>query len=159
MEDRVGNPVPSEQEVSAWVTDTDALRAKLQKYCVALTSEERKRAVKFRPGGDAVVALVGKLLDEHEIRLPDVSSEAMNADMLVARRLGTLRASVASLLQLIDDTVLEAESEAWWSTTAGYTALARVSKGNARLEADLKPVVSFFRIGKRTKKPTDPEPE
>ena len=155
MKDRVGDPVPSEQEVAAFVANTGALRAKLEKYCVPLTSEERKRAVKFRPGGDAVVALVGKLLDEHAMALPDVSSQAMNADMLVARRLGTLRASVASLLQLVDDTILEAESEAWWSATAGYTALARVSKGNARLEADLKPVVSFFRIGKRTKKPTE----
>jgi hypothetical protein len=152
MKDRVGNTMPSEADVNKLVGEIASVRAKAEKFCVQLTSEERKKAVKFREGGDAIAALVGKLLDEHAVTLPGVSRESIAADVQLARRLEPLRSAVVSLLQLIDDTILEAESEAWWATTAGYTALARISKGDARLEADLKPVVTFFRIGKRTPK-------
>jgi len=153
MENRVGDPLPGEAEVGKLVTDVHTLRTKAEKFCVALTADERKKAVKFREGGDAIVALVGKLLDEHGVTLPDVTRDGMTADVQLARRIEPLRASVASLLQLLDDTILEAESEAWWAATASYTALARMSKGNARLEADLRPAVEFFRLGKRNPKP------
>jgi hypothetical protein len=154
MEHRVGDPLPSEGDVDKLVNDVGTIRTKTEKFCVALTTEERKKAVKFREGGDAIVALVGKLLDEHGVTLPDVTRDGMTADVQLARRIEPLRASIASLLQLLDDTILEAQSEAWWAATAGYTALARMSKGNARLEADLRPAVEFFRLGKRTPKPT-----
>jgi hypothetical protein len=57
----------------------------------------------------------------------------------------------------LDDSILNARSECWWSATALYTALARVADGNPELESALAPVVGFFAIGKR-KKPQPPTP-
>ena len=156
MDNRVGDPLPTETEIAKLVKEVSAIGATLEKTCVALTSDERKKAVKIRSGGDAIVAVIGRLLDDHGVTLPDVTRDDMNADIQLVRRLAPLRDALASVLQLVDDTVLEAESEAWWAATAGYTALHRMAKGNAKLEADLKPAVEFFRIGKRAPKLAGP---
>ena len=93
---------------------------------------------------------------DHDVTLPDVNAEDMNADLTLSRCLAPLRTEVASLLQRIDDTILEAEAETWYATTAGYTALVRLSKHDAKLQSELAPAVSFFRLGKRAPKTQAP---
>ncbi len=81
----------------------------------------------------------------------------MNADLQLAKRLQPLADAVSDLSLLLSDTMLEAHSEAWWSATAYYTALARMAPADPNLEAALKPAVDFFATGRRGAKTTQPK--
>ena len=152
MQNLVGDYVPSEAEIEKLVKEVEAIQTKLEKYCVSLTADDRQKAIKIRTGGRTIVSLIGTLLEKHGVILPDVSREAMNADMELAERLAPLAAALGAVNQLVDDTILEAHSEAWWAATAGYSTLQRMASQTAGLGAALAPAVEFFRLGKRKPK-------
>jgi hypothetical protein len=155
MEDRVGTNMPSDAEVQQLEKDLASVRQRLEKYCVTLTPKERKGLLKMRPGGEAIAALVGRLATDHGVTLPGANTPAMNADLELARRLQRVETEVAKVRRLVRDTVLEAQSEAWWAATALYTALNRTRSSQPSLEADLQPAVAFFATGRR-KNPVEP---
>lgn len=151
MQDKVGSKVPSSEEVTNLVADVRSLSDRVAAYTVTLSAEERASTVKMRTGGESVVANVGSLAQSHGITLPNVSVDGMIADLALAQRIRPLATAVGQLCQRLDDTVLEAQSECWWATTALYTALSRVAGADASLESELKPVVDFFATGRRRK--------
>jgi hypothetical protein len=144
MQDMVGDAIPSEKEIEQFVAQLRAIEAKLEKYTVLLTLEQRKGTTKMRSGGERVVGQVGALATEHGVALPGVSVEGMLADLTLAQRLAPLSDAIQSLQRRVDDTVLEAQSECWWAATALYTALARASGATAKLEAALNPSLKIF---------------
>jgi hypothetical protein len=151
MQDKVGSKVPSADEIAQLVVDVRALADRIAPYTVTLSADERAATVKMRTGGENIVSQVGTLAQNHSITLPQVSIDGMIADLTLAQRLRPLASAVGQLCQRLDDTVLEAQSECWWATTALYTALSRVAGANATLESELKPVVEFFASGRRKK--------
>lgn len=155
MQDKVGSKVPSADEIAQLVSDVRALMDRIAPYTVTLSADERGATVKMRTGGENIVGQVGALAQSQGITLPHVSVDGMIADLTLAQRLRPLASAVEQLGQRLDDTVLEAQSECWWATTALYTALSRVAGANAALESELKPVVEFFAAGRR-KKPAAP---
>lgn len=158
MQDRVGNKVPSQQEIDKLLREIDAITAKVEAYTVALTTEQRAATTKMRTGGESLAATIGHLATEHGLALPSISVEAMNADFLLAERLKPLAEAARALASRIDDTVLEAQSEGWWAATAFYTSLARISGTLPALQSALKPVVDFFAVGRRKPKATPTAP-
>jgi hypothetical protein len=155
MQDKVGSKVPTEKEVQKLIEDVKAIQAKIEEYTIALTSDDRAVTTKMRTGGESVVGTIGGLAKDHGLSLPEISVDAMNADLLLVQRLRPLSSALGALLQRVDDTILEAQSECWWAATAFYTTLARLSSANATLQAALKPVVDFFAVGRR--KPKEPK--
>jgi hypothetical protein len=151
MQDKVGSNVPSSEEIAKLVADVRSLSDRIAPYTITLSAEERATTVKMRMGGENVVAQVGSLAQAQGITLPNVSVDGMLADLTLAQRIRPLAIAVEQLCRRLDDTVLEAQSECWWATTALYTALSRVAGANAALESELKPVVDFFAIGRRKK--------
>jgi hypothetical protein len=149
MQDRVGSTIPSEKEIDALIKDINDVEARVKKFTVLLTKEERGATTKFRRGGELIVGTLAVLAEEHGIKLPKISGEGMKADLLLAQRVRPLAVAVEGLRQRLDDTVLEAQSECWWAATAFYTALSRMVDADPRLEAALGPVVEFFAIGRR----------
>ncbi len=156
MQDKVGSKVPSAEEVTRLVADVRAILDKIAPYTVTLSAEERSATVKMRTGGETIVARVGELAQAHAITLPQASVDGMLADLTLAQRLRPLASAIEQLSKRLDDTVLEAQSECWWTTTALYTALSRVAGANAALEAELKPVIEFFAAGRRKKPVVSP---
>lgn len=152
MHAMVGDTIPSEKEVEQLVAQIRAIEAKLEKYTVLLTVDQRKTTTKMRSGGEAIVPQVGALATEHGVALPGVTVDGMLADLTLAQRLAPLSAAIQGLQRRVDDTVLEAQSECWWAATALYSALARASGATPKLESALKPIVDFFAIGRRVKK-------
>jgi hypothetical protein len=152
MQDMVGDPVPTEKEIEALVAQIQGIEAKLERYTVLLTAEQRKATTKMRSGGETIVPKVGVLATEHGVALPGVSVDGMLADLALAQRLAPLSAAIQGLQRRVDDTVLEAQSECWWAATALYSALARASGATPKLEASLRPIVEFFAVGRRVKK-------
>ena len=153
MLNRVGDVVPTEQQVESLVEDVVAIQKRIEKFTVSLTREERVSSAKMRTGGEGVVGAVGQLAEEHEIALPQITVQGMTADLTLAQRLRPLAEAARQLSQRVDDTILTAQSECWWSATAFYTTLARVAAVSPTLQEALRPIVDFFAQGPRKKAP------
>ena len=158
MQNRVGDVIPSEKQVESLVEDIQAIQKKIEKFTVSLTSEERLASAKMRTGGEGVVAAVAQLAEQHEIALPQITVEAMMADLTLAQRLRPMAHAVRELSQRLDDTILTAQGECWWSATAFYTTLARVAAVSPALQQALRPIIDFFAHGPRKKPDAPPTP-
>lgn len=156
MENLVGDAVPSEGEIEKILKDIDATRTKLEKYTYDLNPEGRQRALKPPEGSESTTELIARLLTKHEVSLPGVSAEEMLADLAIARRMSPLVDALTTLLRTVQDTILQANSERWAGTTAGYTALVRAMGADASLENELKPAMEAFGVG-RKRKPREPK--
>jgi hypothetical protein len=157
MQNRVGTIVPSEEEIQGLLKDVQALATKVQKFTLMLSAEDRKRTTKMRARGERIVELVGDLAARNQVSLPRISVADMKNDLALNQRLAPLASALASISQTISDTMLQAQSECWWATTAFYSALARLSDVDPQLEAALKPAVEFF--SRRRRRDPDGEPE
>lgn len=149
MENRVGNHVPSIHEIDALMKEVADLRDKIAKFSVNLTVDERRRATRFRPGGEPIVQMITDLARTEGVTLPKLTPDDVVADLRLAERIRPLVDAVEAVSRTLSDTLIEAQSECWWGATAFYTALARAASDDARLESALRPAVDFFAIGRR----------
>ena len=152
MENKVGDTVPSEDTLNATNEELTNARQKLKPFLVSLSVEERRRALRFRPGGEAIVALMAKLARQTGVSLPGVSVEGMEGDLALSKTLSSVEENAQVLLDAVSDTRLQALSEAWWAATALYTSLSRVADSDPELARALKPATEFFAVGRRTPK-------
>lgn len=157
MQNRVGAVVPSEEEIQALVKDVQNLAAKVQRFTLMLSAEDRKRTTKMRARGERIVELVGDLAVQNQVSLPRISVADMKNDLALNQRLAPLAQALSNLSQAISDTMLQAQSECWWAATAFYSALSRLSDLDPQLETSLKPAVEFF--ARKRKREPDAEPE
>ena len=154
MQNRVGSLIPSAEDTQQLVKEFDTFVAKIDKYTLMLSAEQRKRTTKMRVQGERIVDLIGTLATRHQVALPRISVGDMNADLLLAQRLAPLAARLNAASQKVADTILQAQSECWWSAMAFYSALTRLSNVDAELEAALKPAIEFFARRARPEEPT-----
>lgn len=157
MQNRVGHIIPSDQEIQQLVKDIESLGAKIQKFTLRLSAEQRQRTTKMRVSGERIVEMVGALATRHEVSLPRISVQDMKNDLTLAQRLAPLAQALEIVSRTIGDTILQAQSECWWATTAFYSALARLSDIDPQLEGELKPVVEFFAKRRRSVPTPDPQ--
>jgi len=155
MQNKVGTVLPSANEMEALKADLQSVIDRLAKYTTTLSKEERLATTKFRPGGERMVNLIGELAKSYGIILPGISPEDMNTDLQLIQQLQPLTPLLDSLGQMLSDTILEAQSECWWATTAYYSALSRMAPADPKLEASLRPAIEFFAIGRRKNKSPD----
>lgn len=153
MENKVGDEVPTEAEIVAAVKVIAELRAKLAKFTVKLTPEERRHLLRFRPGGERIVELIGGLAEKYDVTLPDMPVEGMRDDLTLAQRLAPLVREVNLLGEHLADTTAAAYSEAWQAATGNYSVLSRVSAANPALASELGPAKEFFATRKRKTTP------
>jgi len=152
MQDLVGDVIPSDKDIAKLVEELQAIEAKIEKYTVVLTTDQRSSTTKMRSGGENVVGDIATLTTSHGVALPKITVDGMKRDLLLAQRLRPLAAQAAKLAQRLDDTILEAQSECWWAATAFYSALARISGADAALQKAMEPIVAFFAVGRRKAK-------
>jgi hypothetical protein len=94
----------------------------------------------------------------HDVALPGITADGMEADLSLAEKLKSVRDAAESLYQFVDDTILEASSECWYAATAYYTMMSRMVSSYP----DVKPVVaqvsSLFATGRRKQAGSAPQP-
>jgi hypothetical protein len=154
MDDRVGDSVPTAKQVDKWKAEIDRLKKEIEPYTIHLDTEARKHLLRFRPGGERVASLAAELGEQKKLEIPGVSGERIRADLELAARLQPLATALATLSERVDDTSLEAQAEAWWGTTAYYTALQGLARSDGALQKALEPIKEFFATGRR--KPRGP---
>jgi hypothetical protein len=144
MKNQVGSVIPSAEDIQQLVKDIETFAAKIDKFTLMLSSEERQHTTKMRARGERVVELVGTLATRHQITLPRISVNDMNADLVLAQRLAPLAPLLEAAAQKVSDTILQAQSECWWAAMAFYSALTRLSHVDPELEDALRPAIEFF---------------
>jgi hypothetical protein len=144
---------PTQKQVDALIADVMAIQKRIEGFTVSLTDAERRGITKMRPGGEGVVATLVQVAQQHDVKLPEVSATGIAGDLALAQRLRPLGEATRQLFRRVEDTILNAQGDCWWSATALYTALSRIAAGNATLQASLRSVVAFFATGPRKKTP------
>lgn len=156
MQNKVGTQVPSAAVIETAVRSVESARESVARQTISLTPDQRKSALKIRPGGERMVALLADLARKSGVDLPDMPIDAMERDLELAQALQPLSTAASTLQQRVDDTILEAQAECWHAATAYYTILQRMSSANPALADQLKPVRDFFATGRRRTAPVDP---
>ncbi len=149
MQDRVGAKIPTDEQVAGWLATIKKLQQDMEPYGVGLTPEERRHTLKFRPGGETIVHALAVSVRNHDVALPGITADGMEADLNVAEKLKPVRDAAEALYQFADDTILEASSECWYAATAFYTTLTRMVSGYPDIKAVVAQVSALFATGRR----------
>jgi len=149
MQDRVGTNVPTSAQLEGWLATINQIREEMEPYGVGLTPDERKHTLTFRPGGETIVHALASTVRKHNVALPGITADGMEADLLVTQQMKSVRDAAESLYQFADDTVLEASSECWYAATAYYTALSRMVSSFPDIKAVVGQVADFFSTRRR----------
>src|SRR5262245_53913345 len=80
MDNKVGDTIPSEREAAKLAAQLDALEKAIADFSVTLSAEERRRQLRFRPGGERAVQLVARLAQKYKLALRGAPIEGMLAD-------------------------------------------------------------------------------
>ncbi len=144
MKNLVGSVIPSEAQIKDWQDRFQKLAEEIEPYTIKLSADEARHLLRFRPGGEVIVALVADLATKYGIALPDMPVEGMQADLTLAQRLAPVASRVGLIADRLTDTLGQARSETWQAATGNYSVLARVSAANPSLEKEMAPARAFF---------------
>src|SRR5438067_1259014 len=84
LQNLVGSVVPSEAEVKKAADAVEALTKQSSKYTVHLTADQRKAALKGRPGGNEIADKIGGLAGKYHVVIPNMTLADMQADQTLA---------------------------------------------------------------------------
>ena len=144
MKNLVGSVIPSEAQIKDWQDRFQKLADEIEPYTIKLSADDARHLLRFRPGGETIVALVADLATKYGIALPDMPVEGMQADLTLAQRLAPVASSVGLIADRLNDTLGQARSETWQAATGNYSVLVRVSAANPSLEKEMEPARAFF---------------
>jgi hypothetical protein len=144
----------SASDIEKLVKEVEAFASRVKKYTVTLTADERRRLMRFRPGGEKLIGLVTELSQKHHASVPGACVDDMRTDLEAAQRLQPLADALRAIADRVEDTINESQAECWWTAMAFYTALARMAETDPQLDQDLGPATDFFTMGRRTRKTT-----
>src|SRR5262249_20114170 len=140
------------KQMKALVERVSQVLRELDRYTVALTPGDKQRLIKPRRGSEKIGELIATIADERKVRLPTASTAQIAAQRSRAKRYAPLQIAAESLTAALHDTIFDAESKAWRSTLAFYTALQGLASNDATLQTALEPAKQFFATGKRKPK-------
>jgi hypothetical protein len=155
MQKRVGAKLPSDEQVSVWLATLNRLQQEMAPFGVGLTPDERRRTLKFRPGGESIVHTLAAAVRNHALALPGLTADGMEADLALARKLKPVRDATEALYQFVDDTILEAFSECWYAATAYYSTFSRMVSGFPDIKPVVAEVASFFARRRKSVEPAE----
>jgi hypothetical protein len=138
--------IPSADDVAKWTSLLDGVSTMLGESATPMTTQQRRRSLKLRKGGEPMVGLLSGLGSQYNVQLPGVDPQALQTNILLAQRLQPLDTKLRAVAALVSDTVANAKTQSWQGTTALYTALVRASSRSPSLQTELKPAVDFFSV-------------
>lgn len=148
----------ADRDIERLVADLRAIRGRIAQFGVTLTKSERRRAIKFRPGGEEIVERLANIAQTFGLTtLPSTTTAEMLENLSLARRLRPLQQELERLERTVADTLLQAQSDCWGGAMTFYTTLARSARDNAELAKAMESLFQFFAIGKRSTRNPPPE--
>jgi hypothetical protein len=151
MQNLVGDNAPSEQTFGTYLKTLRGLETEFKAFCITLGPAERKRLLHARLGAEPHIARVQELAAKFGVNIEGIPTAGMMADLALWISLRAVQDVLRSLLQWVDDTAGEAESEAWQAFLAYYGALSAIAPRVPALAVLLAPTVEFMATGARKK--------
>jgi hypothetical protein len=149
MENRVGNVIPTKEQVSEFTTKLRDVLAFIKTFGVVLSDDERTSRSHPRKNSDTHVETVLKLAGEYGLSLPNAPIQGVRDDFDLVSRIEPMLPQLPLLQQTLKDTIAQAEHEYWEGFLAYYGALVSMSSRIPELAIALKEVIDFMSIGKR----------
>lgn len=147
----VGSVVPAEQDVEKLVNAVQGCVEEMGLWGQILASDQRPRMLKFRLGGEKQIALVAELAREKKLQIDTYPIDGMLADLKIGEAAERIEKKVEALQQLVADTRLAGQSEAWQAFLGYYAMLSSMAARDPDLAARLRPVVDFMSTGRKPK--------
>lgn len=118
----------------------------------ALTSTEKRHALKMRKGGEKIVPQIGNLVQQQQLESAALPVAQMNALLGKAQALQPLSTRVAAFAKHVDDVIFLAESQSFEMAVQYYALLQRRAVTDAELKTALAPIAAFFAYRHKTAK-------
>ena len=132
-----------EQYVQETVAELDTVEVGLGND-PALTPAQKRHALKFRKGGDKIIAQIGNLAQQQQLESPGLNVTDMMGTLGKAQALAPLSDRVHAFAKHVDDVVFKAESDSLAMAQQFYALLRRRSLMDAELRTAMAPVVGYF---------------
>jgi hypothetical protein len=149
--------VPTDADVDHWLSEIDGLVTELGTYTQALTSNDRRRMLKVRRGGERHIEQVAKTAARYGLAFPGGSLEELQAHMEVANKLMPVLARLQAATEVVSDTILRSRNTTWKATTSAYTMLSRMAKNVPSIATEIAGATELFaRKAKSTRAAASP---
>ena len=158
MENRVGDNIPAAVKLAEIQKKLGEVVSELEKFCIVLSKDERKRMLRARKDSEPMVQRVADLASRHKLSVPGVEASSMLNDVRLTQVLQPIAVLVERANQLVQDTTAQADTEAWQAFLAYYGVLSSLSGRIPEIEGALAPVVEYMRPNKKPA-PEKPAPE
>lgn len=149
MDNRVGDNIPTPVKLADLQKKLGEVVSELEKFCIVLSKDERKRLLRARKDSEPMVERVANLAERHKISVPGVDRSSMLNDVRLTQVLQPIGAQLERALQLVQDTTMQADTEAWQAFLAYYGVLSSLSSRIPEVEGALQPVVDYMKVGKK----------
>lgn len=151
MDNRVGDKLPSDNELATIVADIASIKARIAKWGVHLSADERQGATKLRGGAEELAPRLVALAAKNKVEIRGIPLDGMSDDLALARSMRPVEQAIGELAQIAADTRLEASSEAAQAFFAYYSRLSQMAETDAELEAEMAPLTAVMANGRRRK--------
>ncbi|HEY1691125.1 MAG TPA: hypothetical protein VGG39_03135 [Polyangiaceae bacterium] len=110
----------------------------------ALTPAQKRHALKFRKGGEAIVGQIGNLAQQQQLESPALNVTGMMGMLGKAQALQPLSDRVHAFAKHVDDVIFLAQSTSLSQAQQFYALLQRRALTDNELDTALAPVTTFF---------------
>jgi hypothetical protein len=130
MDNKVGTNTPATTEIAKLIQTSEDLLAKLRKFCVVLSPEERQSVTRMRLGAEVHLSALASAAKKLGLSLPGVAPDDILDDLRTDKDLAGLEQSLEAALELVRDTRAQARSEA---SEAGYMFYGMLQSAAGRM--------------------------
>jgi len=160
VDNLVGDNLPSADKLKALLKKVTEVRQELARFCIVLPPDARKRRLRMRRNALQFFPLLTDLVTKYKVETPAAPLAAMNNDARLAGELSPIEDQVSGLQQLVEDTLMEAEHEAWQAFLMYYGVLQNVAQRTPELAAEMRPLEELLASPRRARRdePARPAP-
>lgn len=160
MDNRVGDDIPTPQQLAELLKKLNDVISELHKFCVVLSKDERRSLLRGRKDSEPMVQKIYDICKKHNVTVPGIPLEGMLNDMRLVQAARPFEAAFELGARMADDTGAQADTEMWQAFLTHYGVLQTMSARNPEIAEELKPVVEFMRARRRAPAPPpEPPPE
>jgi hypothetical protein len=109
-----------------------------------ITSDDKKRSVRLRNGGERVVRAIFEIVKQHGLDSEKLHSDEMLAHLQRYESLAPVETVLTPLATRAADVRFLAASDAWTMALAFYSVLARLALTDHAIAASIAPLEEFF---------------
>lgn len=122
---------------------------------VSLSAVDRNRRNKGRRGGETQISIIASLAAANNLSPPQHSVAELQKGYDVIKVLRPLFADISVLLKIIEDSLMQTQSDTWTVATLFYSMLKPLAARDPNVAKALEPVTEFFRPQKKGAKKSD----